>query len=982
MRLGDVQSRWTESGEASFYHYLMTANNASGVAGLGQLAIDFNPAFQTIVLHTLRVIRDGAELDKLATVKVRFLQREPGLEHSEYTGRVTVNAVIDDLRVGDTLEYAYSLVGSNPVFKGAIASALPWQSSYPVQLRRVSIQVPAGRPVRYRFMGGASAVAAKVVPAETVHDGLRQITFEQHDLPPLRVESAYPRGYQPATWLQYSEYRSWNQVARWAAELFQMPAADSAAFRNLAARFAAIPDPAKRAAAALDFVQAEIRYTSIAFGESSHRPASPDEVLKRRYGDCKDKSMLLVSLYRAAGLDARPALLSVSFDHGLADWLPAPTPFDHAIVELHLQGGTYWLDPTAHQKPSNIVNVGRLHGGRDALVASSTTGNLQQIEQSAPDLYSITEQVHLQSFEGPALLERLVTLSGAPAESMRWNIAQVPAEEFRRNILNLIRRAYGPAEWAKDLAVDDDTDRNQLTLRETVKLTSYAERAEGGWILRHEPTIASFFVIPAAPHRDAPYGIDFPLKVYFEHRVELPPGVTLNGEDQTVEVKNAFFDVRQTRHRKGSVVGAEYAFETLAQQVPAADMDQFVSDIRKVQTEFHPLIAVPTERIGGSPERLVQLREAAAKADAQALNDLGQLYAHGDGVPQDYSQAFAQFRKAADKRLPEAEFNLGWLYYQGLGTTQDYGAALSWFRKAADKDHMKAQYYTGLMYAKGQGVKLDFAQALPWYRKAADRGYGPAQFDLGVMYSRGAGVPADANIAASWYSKAADQGVAAAQAIVGLRYATGDGLPVDYPHAIAMSHKAAEQGNALGQNTLGFLYEHGAGVERSLDAAIEWYRKAADQDYPKAQFNLGRLYFTGTGVPKDYGQALALWEKAATAGDAAAQNALGHTYESGQGVERNLATAISWYQKSADQRFAAAQNNLGLLYAKGLGVSKDIVQAHMWFNLAASSGDEQGRKNRGILESQMTAQQIDDAQKRARSWGPSATSTPMAALVR
>jgi len=72
---------------------------------------------------------------------VRFLEREPGSK-TAFTRDGYGRDVMDDLRIGDTIEYSYSTVGSNPVFKGVVAGSAPWQSIYPVQLRRVSIQMP------------------------------------------------------------------------------------------------------------------------------------------------------------------------------------------------------------------------------------------------------------------------------------------------------------------------------------------------------------------------------------------------------------------------------------------------------------------------------------------------------------------------------------------------------------------------------------------------------------------------------------------------------------------------------------------------------------------------------------------------------------------------------------------------------------------------------------------------------------------------
>ena len=72
----------------------------------------------------------------------------------------------------------------------------------------------------------------------------------------------------------------------------------------------ALPSNEERVVAALEFVQSEIRYFSVSLGENSHRPASPDIVLKRRYGDCKDKSLLLMTLLDELKIPSKVVLLT------------------------------------------------------------------------------------------------------------------------------------------------------------------------------------------------------------------------------------------------------------------------------------------------------------------------------------------------------------------------------------------------------------------------------------------------------------------------------------------------------------------------------------------------------------------------------------------------------------------------------------------------------------------------------------------------
>jgi uncharacterized protein len=46
----------------------------------------------------------------------------------------------------------------------------------------------------------------------------------------------------------------------------------------------------------------------------------------------------------------------------------------------------------------------------------------------------------------------------------------------------------------------------------------------------------------------------------------------------------------------------------------------------------------------------------------------------------------------------------------------------------------------------------------------------------------------------------------------------------------------------------------------------------------------------------------------------------------------------------------------------------DLVQAHKWFNLAAMNGHERGHECRSEISEDMSAREIAEAQRQARSW--------------
>ena len=88
------------------------------------------------------------------------------------------------------------------------------------------------------------------------------------------------------------------------------------------------------------------------------------------------------------------------------------------------------------------------------------------------------------------------------------------------------------------------------------------------------------------------------------------------------------------------------------------------------------------------------------------------------------------------------------------------------------------------------------------------------------------------------------------------------------------------------------------------------------------------------------------------------------------GVGQDHAKAVQWYQRAAEQGYAAAQHNLGFMYLAGRGVAQDTLRAHMWFDLASRRGLEAAREGRDAAASELTPDQIAEAQRLVREWKP------------
>lgn len=167
---------------------------------------------------------------------------------------------------------------------------------------------------------------------------------------------------------------------------------------------------------------------------------------------------------------------------------------------------------------------------------------------------------------------------------------------------------------------------------------------------------------------------------------------------------------------------------------------------------------------------LQKTKTQAEGGDPKAQNLLGEVYAKGQGVPQDYKEAAKWYRLAAEQGDADAENHIAQLFEVGQGVPRDEAEAARWFQRAAEKGHVGAQYSLAAMFTGGRGVQQSDTEAVKWYRRAAEQGDSLAQYNLGQRSIVGKGLPRDPVEAYKWLSLASAQGLPdAAQALDGLK---------------------------------------------------------------------------------------------------------------------------------------------------------------------------------------------------------------------
>lgn len=139
----------------------------------------------------------------------------------------------------------------------------------------------------------------------------------------------------------------------------------------------------QKVAATYEWVQTNIRYVAFEAGESGHRPDTPAEVIRKRYGDCKGMALLLSTLLRAQGFDARLTDIGTNEIPYTMGELPTLAAANHCICTLFLGGNTYFLDATCGHIPYTHI-PGHIQG-QQAMIEDGVTCKLVTVPTLSED---------------------------------------------------------------------------------------------------------------------------------------------------------------------------------------------------------------------------------------------------------------------------------------------------------------------------------------------------------------------------------------------------------------------------------------------------------------------------------------------------------------------------------------------------------------------------------------------------------------------
>ncbi len=560
-----------------YYKYVMKVTSERGLSTVASINESFDPSFQKLTFHELKIIRNGKAIDKLNPAKFDVIRREEEMNRAVYDKSVNAVYNLPDVRVGDIVEYSFTRKGYNPAFGDHCFGTFYLQYGTPVARFAYRIVCNPKRKLAFKTFGKSG-----VTTSETGFGQLKATEWIRESVPGLLTDDKYPSWFDPFLHVQYSDFQSWSDIKKWARELYKFSESKNGdlkkAVQTIMTSGKSMQDQIKDC---IEISQRDIRYLSFSDGIHGYKPHSPEMVYDQKYGDCKDKSFMLAVMLNKLGITSSPALVSTDNGYTLPEILPNPWAFNHCIVQFTYNDSTYWIDPTldAQVGPLKSYCFPSYH---HALVINDDQAALTSIPFGYKDSgIDIKEEYSMDEVGGYVTLRVRTTYHGDEADDIRSYFRSNTTDKVNKDYLNFYAKDFSEISLAKDFEFTDDTATNVIVGSEEYLVKNFWTLDDGNKTATvFASYLATFLKKPNTRIRTMPLAITYPCNISQTIKIRLPEDWDIT--DSKAEFESAAFKYERSKFYANRVITLRYHYVTKAAFVDAESVADHIDKIDAV----------------------------------------------------------------------------------------------------------------------------------------------------------------------------------------------------------------------------------------------------------------------------------------------------------------------------------------------------------------------------------------------------------------
>ena len=600
--LEDGRSRYTT-------HQIVKIFTERGIDSYGEVAIPFNTRTQNIEFNIARtILPDGVEIT--ASDNAFHDVTPPGLlAYNLFSDVMWKIVALPALKENVIIEYQATVEDAKETVTGGkrwFWGGMAFQTTDPILISRYALRVT--KDVTFKWKTYDCALQPLILHN---NDATTTYLWSYGETPAIQLELGIVSISDIVPRLSYSSVESWDEVAQWYDELArERYDIDDAIESKVTELTADLTSKEEKIEAIYYFVASQIRYVGIEYGKGAYQPRSAQDVLKNRYGDCKDKVTLMIAMLRLVGVEAFPAMINPAPYSHVDVELPSPGQFNHVIAALPTENGERrtedgerrmenglptsdlrlptsdfrWLDPTS--ETCSHIDLPASDQGRKAFVITNDGGIFVDTPTAPPqaNTLSLSSEITVNA-DGSIHGREQTRASGQHNLEQRLLYKSLKKSEIRTFFAAALNHQY-PGVTIEDVRI---SNLNDLSM--PVETTIEFSAPEYGMplvdkLLLHIPSdnFATYATLVGPPERKYDLNLGYPMQIEKRVTISIPKEYTIPSLPPNIELIYDFGRFTRGYTFDGNMVKYDTTFTIQKPIVPSQqyhELKQFLETIAR-----------------------------------------------------------------------------------------------------------------------------------------------------------------------------------------------------------------------------------------------------------------------------------------------------------------------------------------------------------------------------------------------------------------
>ncbi len=568
--------------QKNYYRKVYKTTDNVGVQNSSTINVEFDPNYQKVSFHHITIYRKGKKLEKLKIKDFQLIRKETNSENFIYDGSLSATFNIPDVRPDDIIDYSYTITGYNPIHNNIFSTSIYLNDYFPIG--KISTLIISPKELNYK------SVNTTIKPTIKKKNGLFNYTWQNQNTESVTIEDNTPASNFIYAHVFITEYNSWQEVVNWGVNVFNIKNSLSKELRKKINQINKNnKTEGEKINATLNFVQDQIRYLGLESGIGSYKPFSPKKVFEQRFGDCKDKSLLMVTMLNEMGIEAYPTLVNTFLTKSVKQLLPSPKYFDHCVVKvIDNKGNSYWYDPTISNQGGQYDTTYFPNYSR-GLVLKKDTEDFDFITTFASNRVDVTETYVLNEIGKGAELKVTTIYYDNEADTMR--------SFFKKNSINTVKKEYEKyygnyypgIELSYDPTYSDNIEENEFTVTEQYIIDNIwtKDSSNGKMSINFQPTtLLEIITFPNKKSRKNEYALYYPSTRRQKTYIHLPDNWLVNNDRKTVDGPGFKYDYSVVYNSNQRIITIDHYIEFKKSEISSEEYPLYLDKIKEVENSL------------------------------------------------------------------------------------------------------------------------------------------------------------------------------------------------------------------------------------------------------------------------------------------------------------------------------------------------------------------------------------------------------------